>query len=213
MPVTDADAVRAINAVLTTYGPYLPPGVASAVRGKDPKAIIKILPAAQYRPQFDQYYRSFFAAINSKAFGIRYTIDIANDESEVCGSFNCPAFCAPAVNVTDRVIYVNKDEDNTYATLCHELVHYISHPNFYPEFYSMGGENPKILEGVTEYLTRNISQDVAKERRAKKKYQAWYEAVNTALIKGSQGDLTVIRFALQGQYVPLMGLGGVAPNI
>jgi hypothetical protein len=213
MPVTDDDATRAIELVLKTYGSYLPSGVASAIRGRSARDIVKILPANEYRPIFDEYYRSFFAAINSKAFGIVHTITIANADEEVCGSFNCPAFCSPAVVNTGRTIYVNKDEDTTFATVCHELCHYISHGNFYPEFYSMGGENPKILEGITEYLTRNLSREVSRERRDKQKYQAWYESVNAALIRGSQGDLAVIDFALKGKYVPLQGLGGVKPNI
>ncbi len=212
MALTEMDAARASNDVLNKYGEYLPLGVAGAIRAKDPKAVVKILPAAEYRPQFDEYFRSFFAAINAKAFGTKKMTTIANSKDEVCGTFNCPAFCAPAIKVTDRVIYINKNEDNTYATVCHEMVHYISHPNFYPEFYAMGGENPKILEGVTEYLTRSISSEVAKERREKQKYQAWFDNVNNALIKNSQGDLAVIKFALRGEYVPLLGLGGVEPG-
>ena len=51
---------------------------------------------------------------------------------------------------------INADKENTFSTLCHEMCHYISHGNLYPEFYAMGGDNPDIVEGVTEYLTRNL---------------------------------------------------------
>jgi hypothetical protein len=214
MPVTNADAVRAIRAVLDKYGSYLNAGYVMGMRGIASTDIIKILPASQYRPQFDQYYRSFFAPINSMGRTVQM-IDIANADAEVCGSFNCPAFCSPAVHTSARKIYVNVDEPNTYATLCHELCHYISHGNFYPEFYSMGGANPDILEGVTEYLTRNISVEVETERRQRGKYQTQYDAVRNALIAGSQGEIDVIKFALKGEYVPLQGLGatqfGAAP--
>jgi len=212
MALTDDDVKRAVELVLNKYGNHLPAGVASTIRGKKPTDIVRLLPASQYRPQFDQYYRSFFAAINSKAFGVTFTLDIANDDAEVCGSFNCPAFCSPAVLNTGRLIYVNLDEDNTFATLCHELCHYISHGNFYPEFYAMGGENPKILEGVTEYLTRNLSTAVRDERARKEKYQAWYEAVTKAMVAGGQGELDMIRFALRGEYVALPNLDGVKPR-
>jgi hypothetical protein len=208
MAVTEQDAARAIDAVLNKYGKYLNAGYVLGMRGLPAGEIIKIMPAAQYRPQFDQYYRSFFAPINSMG-RIKKMIDIANADAEVCGSFNCPAFCSPAIHTSARRVYVNADEPNTYATLCHELCHYISHGNFYPEFYAMGGPNPDILEGVTEYLTRAISPEIEKDRRTRRKYQTQYDAVRNALIAGSQGEIDVIKFALLGEYVPLQGLGGV----
>lgn len=207
MPVTNEDAGRAIKAVLDRYGSHINAGYVMGMRGIPSTDIIKILPAAQYRPQFDQYYRSFFAPTNSMG-RTRKMIGIANADAEVCGSFNCPAFCSPAVHTSARTIYVNADEPNTYATLCHELCHYISHGNFYPEFYAMGGANPDIVEGVTEYLTRNVSAEVEAERRRLGKYQKQFEAVQGALIAGSQGELDVIKFALRGEYVALLGLGG-----
>jgi hypothetical protein len=207
MAVTNNDAARAINAVLNKYENYLNAGYVMGMRGIPSTDIIKILPAVQYRPIFDQYYRSFFAPINSMGRTAKM-IGIANADAEVCGSFNCPAFCSPAVHTSARTIYVNADEPNTYATLCHELCHYISHGNFYPEFYSMGGANPDILEGVTEYLTRNISVEIEGDRSRLKKYQNQYDAVCKALIAGSQGEIDVIKFALQGEYVPLQGLSG-----
>jgi hypothetical protein len=207
MAVTDKDAARAITAVLNKYGKYLNAGYVMGMQGLPSNDIIKILPAAQYRPQFDQYYRSFFGPINSMGRTVEM-IGIANADAEVCGSFNCPAFCSPAMYTSARTVYVNADEPNTYATLCHELCHYISHGNFYPEFYAMGGANPDILEGVTEYLTRAISHEVEAERRRRKKYQTQFDAVRKALIAGSQTEIDVIKFALLGEYVPLKGLGG-----
>jgi hypothetical protein len=35
--------------------------------------------------------------------------------------------------------------------------------------YSMGGENPNIIEGITEYLTHSVSREVAQVRRDKGK--------------------------------------------
>ncbi|HVZ08051.1 MAG TPA: hypothetical protein VHC04_09070 [Rhodopila sp.] len=210
--VTETDAANAVKAVLGKYGPYLPSEVVNAMNGVAATSIIQILPAAQYRPQFDIYFRNFFAAINAKAFGTQRVIGIANADAEVCGSFNCPAFCSPAMSISGRKVYVNNDEPNTFATLCHELCHYISHPNFYPEFYAMGGDNPFILEGVTEYLTRNISPFVAQQRSAAKKYQANYDAVSNALIAGSQSEADMINFALKGKFTTLAGLNGVAPG-
>lgn len=213
MAVTYTDASNAIHETLRMYGVHLPRGLADQIRRKGVHRIYQILPAAAYRPMFDVYYRNFFAAINAQAFGTKFAIGVAKAPDPVCGTFNCPAFCAPAVNPLDRMIYVNQDEGLTAGTLYHEFVHYISHSNFYPEFYSMGGENPKILEGVTEYLTRNISSRVEYDRSSQNKYQDWFDAVVQAMADGGLGELDMIRFALKGEYVNLPKLDGVPPRL
>jgi hypothetical protein len=209
MTVTRQDASNAIDVVLQKYGAHLPQGVASAIRAKNTDDVIKILPGVQYQPIFDDYFASFFAPTNAKNFGLKRTIGVVMQ----CGSFGCPAFCSPASSPLHRTMYINADKDNTFSTLCHEMCHYISHGNFYPEFYAMGGDNPDIVEGVTEYLTRNINSAVRSDRETRQKYVKQYDMVSRALIAGSQGELDVIRFALRGDYCALPCVGGVKPNI
>jgi hypothetical protein len=63
------------------------------------------------------------------------------------------------------IIYINRD-DYKKPTLIHELLHFLTHPNFHREF------SAKIVEGTTEYFTRKaqakadlINQSAFKEKR------------------------------------------------
>ena len=203
------DASSVMEVVLNRYEQYLPGGLASKVRSMNPARIFRILPAGSYQPYFDAVFTNFFAAVNVCALGMD-VIGVANRGE----SFPCPAFCAPAVNVTDRVIYVNRDSGVTVGTLYHEFVHYLSHPNFYPEFYALGGDNPRILEGVTEYLTRRIAAPVAHDRYGQRKYQAWFTQVSRDM--GGNPTTTLERLAalaFQGDLSVVPTLGGVAPRL
>lgn len=219
MSLNSLAASRVIKEVLDYYEQYLPLGLAAKVRTLNPARIFHILPESQYKPHFDAYYRSFFAAINVVALGppvdrgggTQSLIGIATDRTRnVYESFACPAFCAPAVEVTQRRIYVNKDSGVTVGTLYHEFVHFLEHANFYPEMYAMGGASPKILEGVTEYLTRRISPTIASERAAGNKYQAWYAFV-TNTITGDKVSERLARMAFQGDLREVPALGGTVP--
>lgn len=182
MPVNIGDATVAMNEVLTKYGPFLDPSVLSKVRQMPVGKIYRILSQAEYTPYFNSVFKNFFAAINVVALGgIKKMIDLAKTATDAAPAIACPAFTAPAVNVTDRVIYVNADANISIGTLYHEFVHFLEHGNFYPEFYSLGGNNPKILEGVTEYLTREVNANVKAERMREGKYKAFLdETMNRA---------------------------------
>lgn len=213
MPNT-LDASNAMQRVLNKYEAYLPGGLASKVRSMNPAKIFRILPAAQYKPYFDAVFRNFFAAINVSACGgTQKVIGVANDPGHAYDKFACPAFCAPAVNPTDRVIYVNRDAGVTTGTLYHEFIHYLSHGNFYPEFYSMGGNSPIILEGVTEFLTSAVARDVQHDRATQKKYEAWFTQVSRDIsgISGAPLD-SLARLAFQGDMTVVTQLGGVVPH-
>jgi hypothetical protein len=115
MPNT-LDASDAMQQVLDRYETYLPAGLAPKIRSMNPSRIFRILPAAKYKPYFDAVFRNFFAAINVSACGgTKEVIGVANDSKSAFDNFACPAFCAPAVNVTDRVIYVNRDAGVTIS--------------------------------------------------------------------------------------------------
>lgn len=216
------DAQRVRKAVLDRYEGYLPAGLAPKVRAKPIAEIFFILPEAEYTRHFDAYYRSFFAAINVVALGKKTKtgepkkgtaslIGIARDPDNVYDSFACPAFCAPAVNPTDRKIYVNVDAGSTIGTLYHEFIHYLSHANFYPEMYAMGGKSPIILEGVTEYLTREVNPIVKNDRASQGKYQPWYAEVG-ATISGVTATDRMARMAFRGELADVATLGGTIPS-
>jgi len=214
MPPNTLDASQVIATVLDRYEPYLPIGLAPKVRTLNPARIFQILPEAEYRPHFDRYFRSFFAAINTQAFGTKRMLGLAWAPDNVCGAFNCPAFCAPAVNVEDRHIYINRDiQGLNVATLYHEFIHYLSHPSFYPEYYALGGDNPKILEGVTEYLTRGVRADIGAARAADGKYQTWLDMVTDSIGAGANTERHLARLAFLGDLSVVDIVGGVRPQI
>jgi hypothetical protein len=210
------DASQVMEVVLNRYEGYLPGGLASKVRGLNPARVFRILPESEYRQYFGAVFRNFFAAINVCALGgTKRMIGIANDGvNDPFSSIACPAFCAPAVEVTDRVIYVNRDLGVTVGTLYHEFIHYLSHPNFYPEFYSLGGRNPEILEGVTEYLTRRIRQDVAHDRYSQGKYQTWFKRTSHDMGGDPTATLDELAaLAFRGDFSCMPKLGGAIPRL
>ncbi len=213
MPNT-LDANNAMQRVLNRYEQYLPAGLAPKVRSMNPAKIFRILPGPEYKPYFDAVFRNCFAAINVSACGgTRTVIGVANSPQTVYDNFACPAFCAPAVNVTDRVIYVNRDAGVTNGTLYHEFIHYLSHPNFYPEFYALGGNSPNILEGVTEYLTRRVAQDVAHDRYLQRKYQDRFAQVARDMGGNPTTTLdSLAQLTFQGDMAVLGTLGGAVPH-
>jgi hypothetical protein len=38
------------------------------------------------------------------------------------------------------------------SLLCHEYIHWLSHGNFFPGYYAIGGDRPFRVEGVTDWL-------------------------------------------------------------
>ena len=202
MSLTLGDAKIAMDAVLKKYEAHLDPLVVAGVRNMSVGQIFRILPESQYAPNFNAVFKHFFAAINVVALGgVRKMIDLARktQDADTNPAIACPAFTAPAVHVTDRVIYVNADAGIAIGTLYHEFVHFLEHGNFYPEYYSLGGNNPKILEGVTEYLTRAVDPKIDAERTNGGKYKAFLD-VTLNLKWGTPAEtLTkMIKVAFQG---------------
>jgi hypothetical protein len=213
-PPTIGDATVAMDAVLKKYGPFLDPFVLAVVEKTDVNKIYRILPEDEYAPHFNSVFRNFFAAINAEALYARknpdqprtqndpltyQTILLARNATGATPVIACPAFTSPAVNVWDRVIYVNKDSGLTIGTLYHEFVHYLEHGNFYPEYYSLGGNNPKILEGVTEYLTREVHPNIRGERELGRKYQPFLDiTLNRAWGSDKETLEKMIKVAFEG---------------
>jgi hypothetical protein len=214
-PLNTLNASEVMMKVLARYEPLLPLGLAATVRTMNTARIFHILPQANYTPHFDAYYRSWFAAINIEACGgTTKVIGIAKAPTDVYTSFACPAFCAPSVNVIDRRIYVNRDAPITIGTLYHEFIHFLSHGNFYPEFYATGGRSPIILEGVTEYLTREINPLVEYDRESQAKYQSQLDDVT--IRAGGRNAKTFARFAklaFLGDLSIIPDLGGAVPRL
>jgi hypothetical protein len=193
--------VEAMEAILNTYGKCLPSGLLAKVQAQKASDIYSILPADQYQKVFTEYYTHFFHAPMSQILGPGKAIE------------TCPAFVAPGIDNTRRKIYIKEDPRTTKGTYYHEFVHYLQHPDFYPEFYCIGGKNPGILEGVTEWLTRGVSVDIEKERQRQGKYQAYFETINAWVQGGSNkgGVAAVLQLSFQGVKGDVEKMGGVWP--
>lgn len=209
------DAVTAMTDVLKRYEDVLPGGLAGRVRSANPATIFHILPEANYTPHFDAYFRKWFAATNVVACGgTESVIGIANSNRSVYASFACPAFVAPAVDPMHRKIYVNADAGVTIGTLYHEFVHFLSHGNFYPEFYALGGRNAIILEGVTEFLTRAVGPEIYRDRASGEKYDT--QLFDVVMHSGGGNDKTMDKLAalaFKGDLSPVKELDGLMPRL
>jgi hypothetical protein len=133
---------------------------------------------------------------------------------DVYSEFGCPAFCAPAVDPMQRNIYVNQDATITIGTLYHEFIHFLSHGNFYPEFYAQAGRSAIVVEGVTEYLTRAISPLVKQDRADGYKYDS--QLMDVTLKAGGDSTKTLVAFqnlAFKGDLSMITTLGGTVPRL
>jgi hypothetical protein len=167
------DARRAMSLVLNKYDSYLPDTLRTHSRLKDVKSVFFFVDWAKFKTMFDLFYGGFFKA----ALGITSS---QNEVDPKCvGAFVTPN------PIHTRVIFVKNQftgggsRDHyfgNFATLCHEFIHFLSHENFYPLFYSTGGAAPDQVEGATEMLTRNISTQIAGMRTSYNRQYQWFKS-------------------------------------
>jgi len=215
------DAVQVIRDVLERYENDLPAGLASKVKSVNPAKIFFILSENNYAPHFDAYFRAWFAVTNviacarpNEAAPTERIIGIAKGAANAYSKFACPAFVAPAVDPLNRRIYVNAESGVTIGTLYHEFIHFLSHGSFYPEFYALGGRNPIILEGVTEFLTRNIAPGIYRDRASQGKYDS--QLLDVLMHAGGGGERTVgmlTGLAFKGDLSVIKTLDGAVPHL
>jgi hypothetical protein len=148
------DASAAIHEVLAAYDAYLSPELKLAVASKPVGEIFVFCDPATYAAKFDvTWYCVFKKAINS----------LNSDYS----SKVVPGFCSSEKDRTARKIYLQSGVCDNPCTYHHEFIHWLTHPDFYPVYYTVGGHAPFQVEGITEYATRSISQTIAQTRKGK----------------------------------------------
>ena len=186
--------------ILHMYGPWLPSTLVSAIRSKPIREIFIILPATEYQKHFDAYSSHFFAAPMTALLGPGKSIS------------TCPAFVAPAIDNLARKIYIKESTSTGFGTFYHEFVHYLQHYDFYPEFYCLGGQNPFLLEGVTEYVTRRTRSEVFKDRQQRGNYQSHYDKIKGWIGASQSRHDAMMKLNFQGvKCKDLETLGGVYP--
>ncbi len=157
------------------------------VASRDATTIFQFWDDADYALVFDSVYDNTFRAANAALFGAR-----------VITAAQCPGFCTPRKEQKRKMIYMAKGRGTTKGTYYHEFIHFLQHHNFYPEYYCTAGMAPFQVEGVTEYLTRDVSLAVARERRGQGKYQSHFLKTE-AWVKHARGNLErLLKYNFQG---------------
>ncbi len=163
--LSHADADRAMNLVRSRYGAHYQKGLDSM----SAETVFVFLDLPAFTTKFAVTYNGCFKTANNFTETAQELVDYVN------------AFVAADLYNFQRKIYVKKDPSLGWGTLVHEYIHYLSHPSFYPKFYSIGGANPDIVEGFTEYLTRSADLELFKVRTS---YESQYQKTRSWVESG-----------------------------
>jgi hypothetical protein len=166
--LTAENAARAIQLVKLKYAAMLPANF--VMPDKDRFKFYTL--AGGFDTVFQSIYIKTFRKANNAIFG-----------DEKIGAAGINGFVTPDVDPRDRIIYINLDGAGNFGTLVHETLHAISHADFYPRYYCVGGQAPAVVEGITEYLTRKTSLTVGMNRSS---YEDWY--LTTESWVGAEGS-------------------------
>ena len=138
--VTMADAKTAVRKVHERWGAYIP----AQLREYEPEDIFLFCDADKYKNYFTMIYELIFKKAGNFP---QAPLDFFN--KGVCG---IPAFASPHPH-SRRMLYISPNTWVTEKILAHEYIHWLSHMNFYPNFYKVGGGNPFRVEGITQWTT------------------------------------------------------------
>lgn len=170
--LTYSDAQYAMNQVLAKYGAYADKGLQTL----SVYTVYQFCDPERYRLLFTQAYNSVFKYANRVLIPVPITHE------------HCPAFVMPDLGEkvnSRRIIVANRSckagAATQKGTLYHEYIHFLSHSSFYPDYYNSGDVMaPFVVEGATEYLTRNVGNaDVVNRQSYELNYQkasAWVNA-------------------------------------
>jgi hypothetical protein len=141
--VTMVDARRAMQRVQAQFGAYIPAHLLK-YKAED---IFVFCDANQYK----NYFSMIFEILFKKAGNYREeSLDFFQGPSRhICG---VPAFASPHPH-SRRKIYISPNDWVVEKILAHEYIHWLSHDNFYPEYYKVGGHHPFQVEGITQLAT------------------------------------------------------------
>ncbi len=154
------DAQRAMELIRGAYKQYYEPGLDA--NGAD--EIYEFLDLPEFTNKFALTYDCCFKKANN----------LTGTAASFVSGVN--AFVASDYRNFRRKIYVKNDPTLKWGTLAHEYVHYLTHRFLYPACYERGGAWPDRVEGITEYLTRSASDELAKSR---KNYPTQFLQVNS----------------------------------
>lgn len=180
--LTPENAARAIQLVKLKYAALLPANF--VMPSKDRFKFYTL--AGGFDTVFNAIYIKTFRKANDAIFG-----------NQKIGAHLINGFVTPDEDPSDRIIYINLDGSGDMGTLVHETLHAISHADFYPRYYCVGGQSPAVVEGVTEYLTRKSSLSIGMARHS---YEGWYQTTESWVgAEGSARHQQMANWIFRGQ--------------
>ncbi len=174
------DAQKAMDLVRATYSAHYPKMLDA--NGCD--EVYEFLDLPQFTTKFTLTYNACFKQANNFTQSAGDVVKFVN------------AFVASDYRNFRRKIYVKNDPNLKWGTLVHEYLHYLTHRYLYPACYERGGAWPDRIEGITEYLTRTTSDEVAKIRTS---YEKQFLQVDSYVGGDPSKRLAVIQCCFAGE--------------
>jgi hypothetical protein len=164
MAMTMQDAERARQLVLATWGHYIP---AEVQRYTANRIFVFYTDPSYFRAAFGVMWDAAFQKVVVRECTARKPRTVANlqaqmdniDAASTGGSL--AGFVTASRENRQRRIHINPEsqEFDPIGALAHEYIHFLSHPNFYPDYYKEGGDNPFRVEGATDWITIHCFSD------------------------------------------------------
>jgi hypothetical protein len=177
MPMTMRDAERARELVLATWGHYIPAEVQQYTADQ---IFVLYTNPSYYRAAFGVMWDAAFRRVVVRECTAQKPRNVADlqtqldniDTASTGGTL--AGFVTASRNNRQRRIHINPEaqEFDPIGALAHEYIHFLSHPNFYPDYYMEGGDNPFRIEGVTDWLTIHCFSDYFDELPAQSRIMA-----------------------------------------
>ena len=179
--LTMLDAERALGMVMATYEGYIP----SELKSKTASDIFIFCEEDDYARRFKHTYDTAFKQANSVLIkGTISPLDISG-------------FVTAVADHSIRKVCMPKRESVKWTTLVHEALHYLSHENFYPIYYLVGGQHPFQVEGATEYFTRATSPSNS-DLKSRQNYQSHYLKTDAWLENNRGNYMRMVDFLFKG---------------
>jgi hypothetical protein len=181
--VTIVDARTAMQKVQTKWGAYIPAHLLK-YKAED---IFVFCDSHKYRTYFSMTFEVLFKKAGNYP---QESGDFFQGASQhICG---VPAFASPHPH-TRRKLYISPNDWVVEKILAHEYIHWLSHENFYPEYYKVGGQHPFQVEGVTQWVTCETGYD-----NSDRAYEANLLQTN-AWVRGDTRNMDrMLKFMFQG---------------
>jgi hypothetical protein len=176
-----------------------------------------------YRAAFDVMWNARFKSVLKRECTAAVVAQ-ASTGRELAG------FVTASPRIKARRIHINPEsqEFDPIGALVHEYIHFLSHEEFYPRYYSEGGDNPWRVEGVTDWLTvccfkdyfhqmpvKSIARAIEHQRKEnvsltpddRAAYRMNFDKSKAWIDKDAKNEAKLLNFVFNGVRTDLSGIG------